>query len=106
MKTYLAALAIAACAPLAAAQQPAPQSGPADPAAPAPVFQYDSAFSSYRSFREEPLAPWRDVNDEVARVGGHIGILRGTPGGHGSAKPGAIPPAGNAAPGSEKGRPR
>ncbi|MDH3286632.1 MAG: hypothetical protein OEP48_02735 [Betaproteobacteria bacterium] len=106
MKTYLAALAIAACAPLATAQQPAPRSGPADPAAPAPVFRYESAFSGYRGFREEPLAPWRDVNDEVARVGGHIGIMRGTSGGHGSAKPGAKPPAGNTAPGGEAGRPQ
>lgn len=106
MKTYFAALAIAACAPLAAAQQPASPSGPADPAAPAPAFQYESAFSGYRGFREEPLAPWRDANDEVSRVGGHIGIMRGTPGARGSAKPGATPPAGRAATGSEAGRPR
>ncbi len=106
MKTYLAVLAIAAYAPLAYAQQSAPRGDPTDPEAPAPVFHYESVFSGYRGFREEPLAPWRDVNDEVARVGGHIGIMRGTPAGHGSAKPGAKPAAGNAVPGGEAGRPR
>jgi hypothetical protein len=25
---------------------------------------------------EEPLAPWREVNDTVERVGGHAGVLR------------------------------
>jgi len=106
MKTYLAVLAIAAHVPLAAAQQSVPRSGPADPAAPAPAFQYDSAFSNYRGFREAPLAPWRDVNDEVARVGGHIGIISGLHGGQGSTRPDAKPTAGNSAPGSESGKPR
>ena len=29
-----------------------------------------------------PLAPWREVNEEVGRVGGHVGIFRS--GGHAS----------------------
>lgn len=76
MKRFIVIAAIAALAPHAAAQQQAkPQA--ADPAAPAPAAKYESAFSGYRGYREEPLATWRDVNDEVARAGGHIGILRG-----------------------------
>ena len=50
---------------------------PADPSAAVPAPRYDSAFNGYVRQREEKPAPWRDVNDEVARVGGHIGILRG-----------------------------
>ncbi|MDH5537552.1 MAG: hypothetical protein OEZ08_18530 [Betaproteobacteria bacterium] len=50
---------------------------PADAAVAASPPRYDSAFAGYASYRDEKLAPWREVNDEVARVGGHIGILRG-----------------------------
>lgn len=76
MKRFIVIAAIAAFAPHAAAQQQAkPQA--ADPAAPAPAAKYESVFSGYRGYREEPLATWREVNDEVARTGGHIGILRG-----------------------------
>lgn len=64
-----------------ASGQPAPaESGPADPGAPVPAFRYESVFTDYRPYREEKLAPWRDVNDEVARIGGHIGILKGAAG--------------------------
>ena len=89
MKSYLAVALIAACAPLAAAQQQARPS-PADPAAPVPAFRHDSAFAGYRGFREEPLAPWRDANDETARAGGHVGIVGGA---HGASKPTSKPPA-------------
>jgi len=84
MKPFLAALVIAAVTPLAAAQQQPARPNPADPAAPVPAFKHDSAFAGYRGFREEPLAPWRDANDETARAGGHGGIVGGT--GHGSTK--------------------
>ena len=49
---------------------------PAEPSAPAPGILYQSAFENYRAYRDEPLADWRTVNDEVSRVGGHVGILR------------------------------
>jgi len=93
MKPYLALAVIAALAPQAAAQQ-ASKSDPADPAAPAPALRYESAFTGYRGFREEPIAPWRGVNDDVARTGGHIGILRGAHGGHAAPKPAAPAAAG------------
>jgi len=83
---------LAALAPHAAARQPAPPH-PADATAPAPAAQHESAFAGYRAFRAEPIAPWREVNDEVARAGGHIGIMRGASGhgGAGAGKPAAAP---------------
>lgn len=94
MKPYIAFAALAALAPHAAAQQQASKPHPADPAAPVPAIKHESAFSGYRSYREEPLAPWRDVNDEVARAGGHIGIVGGAGrSAPGSGNPAAKPPA-------------
>lgn len=49
---------------------------PADPKAPVAPVTYKSAFEGYRSLEEPKPTPWRDANDEAARVGGHIGILR------------------------------
>ena len=93
MKPYFAFAVLAALAPHAAAQQPAAKPHPADPAAPAPGVKYESAFTGYRGFREEPLAPWRGVNDEVARAGGHLGIVGGAHAGHAAPKPAAKAPA-------------
>ena len=59
-------------------------------AAPVPPVKYESPFAGYVPYREKDVAPWRDVNDEVARAGGHAGIF----GGHGARmpdKPGAKP---------------
>lgn len=95
MKLFIALVVLAALAPRAAAQQRAePQA--ANPAAPAPAAKYESGFSGYRGHREEPLAVWREVNDEVARAGGHIGILRGARSeaegsGNPAPQPGAVP---------------
>lgn len=88
-----------ACATLwlqpALAQQQA-GANPADPRADAPSPRHQSAFDGYRPFREEKLRPWREVNDEVERAGGHIGIFGGSAhAGHGAppasapARPGA-----------------
>ena len=97
MKTLLAMAVLAAAAPFAAAQQPRPE--PTEPAAPVPAFRYESGFDGYRGFRDEPLAPWRELNDDVARIGGHVGIVRGAHGGQirppAEAKPEpALPPGG------------
>ncbi len=82
MKPYLAFAALAAVAPHAAAQQ-GTHPHPADPAAKTPAVKYESAFTGYVPYREEKIAPWRDLNDEVGRVGGHVGMFGGA--GHGSA---------------------
>ncbi len=71
----------AALTPLVAtAQQSTRISRPTDAAAPVPVVKYQSAFTGYVPFRDENLAPWREVNDEAARVGGHLGIFGGAAG--------------------------
>jgi hypothetical protein len=102
---FIAVIAFAAYAPLAAAQPAAGQHDPANPEAPAPALQYESAFKGYRAYRETPLAPWREVNDEVGRVGGHVGILRaerdGSGAGSGTAQPRRSPAP--AAPGASPG---
>jgi hypothetical protein len=67
----LAALALAGATAVAYAQTPAP---PRERAAAPPAYQ--SAFEGYRPYVEEPPAPWRQVNDTVERVGGHVGVLR------------------------------
>jgi len=50
------------------ATEPSP-SGKSPPPAPA----YVSAFEGYRPLIDEPMRPWRDANDEVGRLGGHMG---------------------------------
>lgn len=72
---YCAALAI----PMAhAADTAAPQPATVtDAGARVPSLTYDSAFSGYQPFREQKLAPWREVNDEAHKAGGHIGIVGG-----------------------------
>jgi len=96
MQSKLAVLCCACAAfwlPLAAAQQPV-LTGPTDPQASVPVPSYTSAFAGYQRLRDETLAPWREVNDEVARVGGHMGMFGGAHAGH------DIKPAPTAAPGA------
>jgi hypothetical protein len=91
MKPFLAILVFAAISPFAAAQQQPARTNPAEPTASVPAFTYNSAFAGYRGYREEPIAPWRGVNDEVTRAGGHIGIFGGNHKGHDSSKPAAKP---------------
>lgn len=77
--------ALAMAVPVSGQPTPA-KSDPADPSAPVSAFRYESVFTDYQPYRDEKLAPWRDVNDEVALIGGHIGILKGAAG-----KPAAAP---------------
>ncbi len=70
---------------------------PAEPTVAVPATRYSSAFASYQPLGDEKTAPWREANDEVARVGGHLGMFRnqaaGTPpattGSHAGHHPGA-----------------
>ena len=89
---HLAALLFAAAlAPLPAlAAQPIPATNPASPDAPVRQLAYESAFAGYRNYQDEKPASWREVNDEVGRIGGQAGIFGGA--GHGSAKPSTNPP--------------
>lgn len=89
MQIRFAALSCACAAlwlqPAIAQQQPS-RANPADPEAAAPSPQYRSAFDGYQPFRDEKLAPWREVNDEVGRIGGQIGIFGGGHAGHGGGR--------------------
>jgi hypothetical protein len=62
------------CAAAAAGAQP-PAQPPTERAA-APALTYQSAFEGYRPYVEAPPASWREVNETVERVGGHVGVLR------------------------------
>ena len=84
-------LAVAVMPVLAFAQQK-PRSDPADAAAPVPAMSYDSAFKNYIPDREIKPAGWKEVNEEVSRIGGHAGLTRGATGGAGRpAVPGGKP---------------
>jgi len=73
-----AAFALAAmCSTYALAQPSLPRAHPADPSATAPAPAYRSAFEGYRPFRDEAPLPWRGANEEVARIGGHLGMFGG-----------------------------
>ena len=48
----------------------------ATPELPVPPVTYQSAFEGYRPYREQDVDSWRAVNDEVAKIGGHIGVLK------------------------------
>jgi hypothetical protein len=77
MKPYRLIAAFGAVTLHAAAQQATP-SRPDDPSAVVPGVVYESPFKGYVRYREEPSRPWREVNEEVARAGGHAGILGGS----------------------------
>jgi hypothetical protein len=84
------AFALAAMVAGAAAAQSAAKPDPADPKARVPSVEYRSAFEGYRRYAEPEVTGWREMNQEVGRVGGHLGIVRG----QGDAvKPGAKVPA-------------
>jgi hypothetical protein len=85
----------AALTPCAAIAQQSLKPDAADPNVAVPALIYESAFTGYAPYRDVKVAPWRDVNDEVARAGGHIGIVGGAGGrpAHGAATPAPHPPA-------------
>jgi hypothetical protein len=52
---------------------------PGDPAARVPATEYRSSFDTYRRYAESEPASWREANEEVRRLGGHVGHV-GKPG--------------------------
>lgn len=92
MLARILAVGALACATAAAGAQ-TPAQPPADRGA-APPLTYRSAYESYRPYAEEPLAPWREVNDTVERVGGHAGVLREAARATPPPAPTGTPPAG------------
>ena len=106
---YLFTFAAAAAIPAALAQQTG-HPLPSDPAAAVPPARYESAFGAYVPHSEPKIASWRDINDEAARIGGHVGSIRqsGVDGGKPraeSASPSTAPSPGSPAmPGHGTGR--
>lgn len=90
-----AAIAVALAVP-AMAQQAA---NPADPAVSVPAIQYQSAFGDYRKPQFEEKLDWRQANDAVRDVGGHMGALKDAPAatGHNHSSAPAAPASGPAA---------
>lgn len=83
----------------AAAQGPARRATPADPLDPAaavPAASYRSPFSGHRRHAEQPVAPWREANDTVRRIGGWRTYAR--EGAASAAAPAIVPAAAPATP--------
>ena len=80
-----------ACAPLMTLAQTVRPQDAAEAKAPAPRVPYQSAFEGYRPYVDPEIAPWRQVNDEVGRLKGHVGHVPQQPAS--PAKPAAKPPA-------------
>ena len=94
MKRVLAVALAATAAGAALAQTDAPRN-PSDAAIAVPKVEYRSAFSDYRPYADQEPAPWRALNDEMGRLGGHRGHIAGADKGapKKSQKPAAKPPA-------------
>src|SRR5688572_23568934 len=90
-------LALAFCFAGSATAQTAVRPDPADPKAAAPARAYESAFKDYRPYVDPEIARWREVNEEVGGLKGHVGHAPAPPGG--ATKPAAKPaaPAGHGA---------
>jgi len=65
------------------ASPPGAASTASAPSAPAPsnALGYRSVFEGYRLFKDEPVGPWREANDLVARIGGWQAYAREIQGG-------------------------
>lgn len=63
----LALVASVAPFPLAACAQDQPGLAPLSASAPAPVLAYESAFTDYRSDKDNPPVAWKDSNARVAQ---------------------------------------
>ena len=89
MKQYIVLAALAA---LAAGARAAPPQKPAaaDAVEEAPPL-YESAFADYRRYEEREIAPWRELNDEVGRLGGGHAHMRPAPGAPAGAETEAVP---------------
>ena len=64
---------------IVSAQGDGKRADPLNPAAQATPPAYRSAFADYQPLQEAGETPdviWRAANDEVGRVGGHVGVLK------------------------------
>ncbi|HJV76363.1 MAG TPA: hypothetical protein VJ654_19230 [Noviherbaspirillum sp.] len=78
----VAALAMATLSLTAVAQQIYVPPNPADAGVPVPPVSYQSAFKNYQPSRETQETPdqvWRATNDEMGKLGGHMGHIKDEP---------------------------
>lgn len=80
-----------ACVAGSAAAQATARPDPADPNAAVPKRPYESVFKDYRPYVDSDVASWRQSNEEMGRLGGHVGHVPKAQGP--TAKPAAKPPA-------------
>lgn len=72
-------LSVLLCAPTVAFAQNATDRaifGPADPNVRGPSVPYRSVFTPTLPSTDAEEMPWRAANEEVGRIGGHVGYLR------------------------------
>jgi len=72
---------------LAAGSAAAQESSVFDPKAKSPGVVYRSALEDYRPYAEHKPADWRQANDEVRDVGGHLGLAKGQGSGGAASRP-------------------
>ena len=56
-----------------AVAQNSARSDPANPKLVVPVRPYESVFTGYRPYVDAKVARWRETNEEMGRLGGHLG---------------------------------
>lgn len=96
IKLIVLGLSLAVVSGLAPAAQPSPSEKSPPPAR----ASYVSAFEGYRPLIDEPMRPWREVNDEMGRLGGHIGHAGGEAGTPAPPAPGSAGAQAHSMPGS------
>ena len=64
---------------------------PADPKLAVPSRPYESAFKDYRPHVDPEVSRWREANEEMGRLGGHVGHVPKSS--DAAAKPAAKAPA-------------
>lgn len=67
-----------------AAAQSEQRPDPREAQALVPGIEYRSVFSDYQRYRDPAIANWRSSNDEVGRLGGHMGHTSGGRSGSGT----------------------
>lgn len=84
-------LMLTACVAGSAAAQTVVRPDPVDPKAAVPAHPYEPAFRDYRPYVDPDVAGWRKSNEEMGRLGGHVGHMPEAQGP--TVKPAAKPPA-------------
>ena len=82
---------LAVCVAGSAAAQATARPDPADPKAAVPARPYESAFKDYRPYADPEVSRWRQSNEEMGRLGGHVGHVPKAQGP--TVQPAAKPPA-------------